>query len=418
MPITRKKSKVSNRSEVKEEAKVLCQNLWKIFGPDPQQVLSNIDDGATKQKVLEETGHVIAVKDVSFEVYENEIFVIMGLSGSGKSTLVRCINRLIEPTSGMVLIDGVDIAQMNNAELRQLRRHKLSMVFQNFGLLPHRSVLDNVVFGLELRREKRKERQKKAARAIEMVGLKGWEKSRIYELSGGMQQRVGLARSLAVDSEIILMDEPFSALDPLIRRQMQDEFINLRSVVKKTVIFITHDLIEALKLGDRIAIMKDGEIVQIGTPEEIVSQPADDYVSEFVRDVPRGKVVLAESIMEKPAVLISSDQNPEVVIEELKAKRAAVAFVIDADGRLEGIVTMEQAKAAAEKRLTKIEEVVKKEFPSTSPDTTVEQVLPLVAEGNVPVAVLDEKKRLLGVVTRLALIHAMYAGNEANDANE
>ena len=418
MPITRKKSKVSNRSEVEEEAKVLCQNLWKIFGPDPQQVLSNIDDGATKQKVLEETGHVIAVKDVSFEVYENEIFVIMGLSGSGKSTLVRCINRLIEPTSGMVLIDGVDIAQMNNAELRQLRRHKLSMVFQNFGLLPHRSVLDNVVFGLELRREKRKERQKKAARAIEMVGLKGWEKSRIYELSGGMQQRVGLARSLAVDSEIILMDEPFSALDPLIRRQMQDEFINLRSVVKKTVIFITHDLIEALKLGDRIAIMKDGEIVQIGTPEEIVSQPADDYVSEFVRDVPRGKVVLAESIMEKPAVLISSDQNPEVVIEELKAKRAAVAFVIDADGKLEGIVTKEQAMAAAQKGLTSIEGVAQREFPSTSPDTTVEQVLPLVAEGNVPVAVLDEEKRLLGVVTRLALIHAMYAGNEANDANE
>ncbi|MCK4369044.1 MAG: glycine betaine/L-proline ABC transporter ATP-binding protein [Dehalococcoidales bacterium] len=418
MPITRKKSKVSNRSEVEEEAKVLCQNLWKIFGPDPQQVLSNIDDGATKQEVLEETGHVIAVKDVSFEVYENEIFVIMGLSGSGKSTLVRCINRLIEPTSGMVLIDGVDIAQMNNAELRQLRRHKLSMVFQNFGLLPHRSVLDNVVFGLELRREKRKERQKKAARAIEMVGLKGWEKSRIYELSGGMQQRVGLARSLAVDSEIILMDEPFSALDPLIRRQMQDEFINLRSVVKKTVIFITHDLIEALKLGDRIAIMKDGEIVQIGTPEEIVSQPADDYVSEFVRDVPRGKVVLAESIMEKPAVLISSDQNPEVVIEELKAKRAAVAFVIDADGKLEGIVTKEQAMAAAQKRLTSIEGVAQREFPSTSPDTTVEQVLPLVAEGNVPVAVLDEEKRLLGVVTRLALIHAMYAGNETNDANE
>jgi glycine betaine/proline transport system ATP-binding protein len=221
-----------------------------------------------------------------------------------------------------------------------------------------------------------------------------------------------------VDSEIILMDEPFSALDPLIRRQMQDEFINLRSVVKKTVIFITHDLIEALKLGERIAIMKDGEIVQIGTPEEIVSQPADDYVSEFVKDVPRGKVVLAESIMEKPAVLISSDQNPEAVIEELKARRAAVAFVTDTDGKLEGIVTKEQATAAAQKGLTSIKGVVQREFPSTSPDTTVEQILPLVAEGNLPVAVLKGKKRLLGVVTRLALIHAMYAENEDNNKNK
>ena len=407
----------SNRSMAEEKEKVLCQNLWKVFGPHPESVLNIVNNGATKQEVLEQTGHVIAVKDVSFEVYENEIFVIMGLSGSGKSTLVRCINRLIEPTSGMVLIDGVDIAQMNNAELRQLRRHKLSMVFQNFGLLPHRSVLDNVVFGLELRREKRKERQKKAARAIEMVGLKGWEKSRIYELSGGMQQRVGLARSLAVDSEIILMDEPFSALDPLIRRQMQDEFINLRSVVKKTVIFITHDLIEALKLGDRIAIMKDGEIVQIGTPEEIVSQPADDYVSEFVRDVPRGKVVLAESIMEKPAVLVGSDQNPEVAIERLRANRVAVAFVIDADGRLKGIVTMEQAVVAAQNGLTRTEEVAQREFPSTSPDTPLEQILSLVAEGNVPVAVLDEEKHLLGIISRPALIHAMYSGNEAAGEN-
>jgi glycine betaine/proline transport system ATP-binding protein len=417
MPRTRKNSKVSKRSGAKE-GKVLCQNLWKIFGPNPLQVLSNIDDGATKQKVLEETGHVIAVKDASFEVHESEIFVIMGLSGSGKSTLVRCINRLIEPTSGTVLIDGADVAQMDSAELRELRRHKLSMVFQSFGLLPHRSVMENVIFGLELRGEGKKERREKSIHALDMVGLKGWEKSRIQELSGGMQQRVGLARALAVDSEIILMDEPFSALDPLIRRQMQDEFINLRSVVKKTVIFITHDLIEALKLGERIAIMKDGEIVQIGTPEEIVSQPADDYVSEFVRDVPRGKVVLAESIMDKPAVLVSRDHNPEAVIEELKAKRTAVAFITDADGRLKGIVTKEKAIAAAEKGLKKIDKVAQKEFPATSPDTTVEQILPLVAEGNVPVVVLDKKKHLLGVVTRSALIHAMYAEDENNNVNK
>jgi glycine betaine/proline transport system ATP-binding protein len=393
--------------------KVICQNLWKVFGPQPEGVFDIVNNGATKQDVLEQTGHVIAIKDASFEVHENEIFVVMGLSGSGKSTLVRCINRLIEPTKGKILVDGADIAQMDDEELRELRRHKMSMIFQNFGLLPHRSVLDNVIFGLELRGEQKKERQEKAIQALELVGLKGWEKSRIAELSGGMQQRVGLARALAVDSEIILMDEPFSALDPLIRRQMQDEFINLSSVVKKTVIFITHDLIEALKLGERIAIMKDGEIVQTDIPEEIVAHPADDYVSEFVRDVPRGMVVLAKSIMKQPSVIVGINQSLEVAIEEMRAKRVNVAFVVGADDRLKGIVTMEQATAVlARKKVTKAGEVAQKEFPSTSPDTPVEQILSLVAEGNIPVAVLDEKQRLLGIISRKALIQAMQAGNE------
>ncbi|MBA7638774.1 Glycine betaine transport ATP-binding protein OpuAA [subsurface metagenome] len=400
-----------------EKVEVLCQNLWKVFGPHPESVLNIVNNGATKQDVLEQTGHVIAVKDVSFEVRENEIFVVMGLSGSGKSTLVRCINRLIEPTKGRVLIDGADIAQMSDAELQELRRHKLSMVFQSFGLLPHRSVWDNVVFGLEIRGEQGTEMEEKVGQVLELVGLKGWEKSRIYELSGGMQQRVGLARALAVDPEIILMDEPFSALDPLIRRQMQDEFINLRSVVKKTVVFITHDFIEALKLGDRIAIMKDGEIVQIGTAEEIVAHPADEYVSEFVEDVPRGKVVTAESIMEQPPVLVGSAQSLEVAIDGMRAKRVTLAFVVDADGRLKGIVTMEQAITAARNGLTRPEEAAQQGFPFTSPDTPLEQCLHLVTEGNVPVAVLDEEQRLLGVVTRPALIHAMYSGNKPGGKN-
>jgi len=400
-----------------EKVEVLCQNLWKVFGPHPESVLNVVNNGATKQEVLEQTGHVIAVKDVSFEVRENEVFVVMGLSGSGKSTLVRCINRLIEPTRGRVLIDGADIAQMSDVELQELRRHKLSMVFQGFGLLPHRSVLSNVAFGLEIRGEQGTEMEEKVRQVLELVGLKGWEKSRIYELSGGMQQRVGLARALAVDPEIILMDEPFSALDPLIRRQMQDEFINLRSVVKKTVVFITHDFIEALKLGDRIAIMKDGEIVQIGTAEEIVAHPANEYVSEFVKDVPRGKVVAVESIMEQPPVLVGSAQSLEVAIEGMRVKRVTVAFVVDADGRLKGIVTMEQAITAARNGLTRPEEAAQQGFPFTSPDTPVEQCLHLVAEGNVPVAVLDEEQRLLGVVTRPALIHAMYSGNKPGDKN-
>jgi len=398
----------------KENGKILCENLWKVFGPKPESVLDSVNGSVSKQEILEQTGHVIAVKDVSFEVLENETFVVMGLSGSGKSTLVRCINRLIEPTRGKILVDGVDIAEMNAAELRELRRHKLSMVFQNFGLLPHRSVQDNVAFGLEVRGEHGKERQEKVMQALELVGLKGWEKSPIHELSGGMQQRVGLARALAEDPETILMDEPFSALDPLIRRQMQDEFINLRSTVKKTVVFITHDLLEALKLGERIAIMKDGVIVQIGTPEEIVAQPADDYVSEFVKDVPMGKVVVAASIMEEPAVSVGSNQSLEVAIEGMKEKRVTVAFVTDSDGRLKGITTMEQAIVSVRSGVTKAEEVAQEECPSTSPDTPVEQVLPLVAEGNVPVAVLDEEQRLLGVITRPALIEAMQSDNGNN----
>jgi glycine betaine/proline transport system ATP-binding protein len=398
----------------KEKSEIVCQNLWKVFGPNPESALDLVNNGGTKQEVLEQTEHVIAVKDVSFEVHENETFVIMGLSGSGKSTLVRCINRLMEPTKGTILIDGVDIANMNDAELRELRRHKLSMVFQSFGLLPHRSVLDNVTFGLEVRGEVKKERQKKANQALEMVGLKGWEKSRIYELSGGMQQRVGLARALAVDPEIILMDEPFSALDPLIRRQMQDEFINLRSVMKKTVVFITHDLLEALKLGDRIAIMRDGEIVQIGSPEEIVAQPADEYVSEFVKDVPLVKVIPAHSIMEEPPVIVESDESIETAIEKMEADQVPVAFITHTRGRLKGTMTMEQAVAGAQNGLSRAGEVAQPEFSSVSPDALLEECLQLVAEDETPVAVLDEEQHLLGIITRLALLQAIRSDTAGN----
>jgi glycine betaine/proline transport system ATP-binding protein len=398
----------------KEKSEIVCQNLWKVFGPNPESALDLVNNGVTKQEVLEQTEHVIAVKDVSFEVHENETFVIMGLSGSGKSTLVRCINRLMEPTRGTILIDGVDIANMNDAELRELRRHKLSMVFQSFGLLPHRSVLENVTFGLEVRGEVKKERQKKANLALELVGLKGWEKSRIYELSGGMQQRVGLARALAVDPEIILMDEPFSALDPLIRRQMQDEFINLRSVMKKTVVFITHDLLEALKLGDRIAIMRDGEIVQLGSPEEIVAQPADEYVSEFVKDVPLVKVIPAHSIMEEPPVIVASDESLEAAIEKMETNQVPVAFITHTRGTLKGTVTMEQAVAGAQNGLSRAGEVAQPEFSSVSPDALLEECLQLVAEDETPVAVLDEEQHLLGIITRLALLQAIRTDTTGN----
>jgi len=396
---------------------ISCQNVWKVFGPKPESIWDLLDNGATRQQVIEQTGHVIAVKDVSIEVHENEIFVVMGLSGSGKSTLLRCINRLIKPTKGNILIDGADITRTRQTELRKLRRHKLSMVFQHFGLLPHRSVLDNVAFGLEIRGERKKERQVKAMNALELVGLQGWANSRLHELSGGMQQRVGLARSLVVDSEILLMDEPFSALDPLIRRQLQDEFIKLRATVKKTVIFVTHDLFEALKLGDRIAIMKDGEIVQVGTPQEIVSQPLDDYVREFVRDVPKAKIVSAETIMEEPEVVVWNRVDVETAIREMTSKKAPVAFVTDSRGELKGIVTMEKALEAVKNGSGKLEEIVQEEFTSTSPDSPLEESLPFIAEGDIPVAVLDERRHLLGVITRKGLIGAMKPEKPNSEAS-
>ena len=363
---------------------------------------------------MEKTGHVIAIRDVSFEVQENEVFVVMGLSGSGKSTLVRCINRLMEPTSGSIFIEGANVGEMNNHDLKELRRHKLSMVFQHFGLLPHRSVIDNITFGLEVRGDNKKERQERAQNALELVGLGGWENSRIQELSGGMQQRVGLARALAVGPEILLMDEPFSALDPLIRRQMQEEFINLRSKMKKTVVFITHDLLEALTLGDRVAIMRDGTIVQLGTPEEIVTNPADDYVREFVKDVPRGKVVPVNNIMEEPPLVTGGERPVSAVIEEMERKEVDFAFVVNSNGVCESVFTRQQAMDAKEGRSKKIGEVASREFPTTSPNAPLEQCLSLVAEDDTPVAVLDEEQHLVGVVTRPALLKAVQSNGGDN----
>lgn len=276
---------------------VQLRNIWKIFGPNPKYVYDTMDRAASRSEILSQTGHVVAVRDVSLEVARGEIFVVMGLSGSGKSTLVRCLSRLIEPTFGQVLINDVDVTAMNADDLRQLRRHTVSMVFQRFGLFPHRRVVDNVGYGLEVRGMELAERRLKAYEILQLVGLDGWEDRYPHELSGGMQQRVGLARALAVDPEIMLCDEPFSALDPLIRRDMQDELLNLQHELHKTILFITHDFHEAIKLGDRIAIMKDGAIVQVGTAQQIVAHPVDEYVREFTQDVPRTKVLTAETIM-------------------------------------------------------------------------------------------------------------------------
>ena len=280
-----------------EAPKIICKNVWKIFGTYPNRTLDNLDRSLSRAEVQAQTGHVIGVNDVSFDIKKGETFVVMGLSGSGKSTLVRCISRLIEPTAGEIFIDGENIMTYNKAQLTELRRFRMSMVFQHFGLFPHRKVIDNISFGLEIRGMDKKVRKAKAMEVLEKVGLHGWADHYPRELSGGMQQRVGLARAMAVDPEILMFDEPFSALDPLIRREMQDELLNIQAEVQKTMMFITHDFLEAIKMGDRIAIMKDGVVVQIGTSEEIVTDPVDSYVREFTEDVPRYKVLSVGKIM-------------------------------------------------------------------------------------------------------------------------
>jgi glycine betaine/proline transport system ATP-binding protein len=417
MLVSEEESQVVNETE-EPQVKILCQNLWKIFGPDPQHALTLIKDGMTKEEVQEQTGHVIAIRDISFDVKEGEVFMIMGLSGSGKSTLIRCLNRLMEPTKGQILVDGVDLATMDEMELRVARRHKLCMVFQQFALFPHRSVIDNVAYGLEVQGMGKEERHERAMGVLDMVGLNGWEYSYPDELSGGMQQRVGLARALAVDPEILLMDEPFSALDPLIRRQLQDEFINLMETVHKTIVFITHDLNEALKLGERVAIMKDGQFVQLGTPEEIVAGPADEYVTEFVRDVPRGKVVLVRNIMREPEVTLYSRQGPKVAIHDMRENDVQYAFVMDPGRRLRGIVTFDEARQAIKEGVTRLSKMVKGNALQIGPDQPIEELIPLAATTDNPVAVIDEDERLIGEVPRVALLWGMTAEENNNDTTQ
>jgi glycine betaine/proline transport system ATP-binding protein len=319
------------------QATVVCRDLWKVYGPKPERIIGSPDAELPRAELLEKTGCVVAVRDVSFEVRPGEVFVVMGLSGSGKSTLVRMLNRLHDPTAGQVLIEGENVLDASEDRLREIRRNKISMVFQHFGLFPHRLIVDNVGYGLEVRGMDKPERLTKANQVLDVVGLGGWANHYPDELSGGMQQRVGLARALATDPEIMLFDEPFSALDPLIRRDMQDEVVRLQREVRKTMIFITHDLMEALKLGDRIAIMKDGAFVQVGTPAEVVAHPADDYVADFIRDVPRAHVLTARTIMapmngdgrsyarDVPADIVVQDLLPMVKDSELPLR------VVDGD---------------------------------------------------------------------------------------
>ena len=331
-----------------KDQKIICSNIWKLFGPDEKRIIKNLDPNLSIKEVQEKTGHVVALKNVSFSIQKGETFVVMGLSGSGKSTLVRCISRLIEPTSGTVKMDDVDVTKMSARDLLELRRNKMSMVFQHFGLFPHRTVVENIGYGLEVRGTKKNIRLEKSMEVLKMVGLDGWQNNYPRELSGGMQQRVGLARALAVDPEILIFDEPFSALDPLIRREMQDELLKIQEKLQRTMVFITHDFLEAIKMGDHIAIMKDGEISQIGTPEEIVSNPKDQYVKDFCEDVPKYKVLSAGKVMRKNCSTevkklyenkvncIEDNLKIETLIDQLSEGDQAYPVVCSSSGKLLG----------------------------------------------------------------------------------
>jgi glycine betaine/proline transport system ATP-binding protein len=362
---------------------------------------------ASRAEIQEALGLVVALRDVSFKVEKGQIFVIMGLSGSGKSTLVRCLIRLIESTQGEVLFDGEDVLRYNSEQLIQFRRKKIAMVFQHYGLLPHRRVLDNVAYGLEIRGIEKEERYNAAREAIQTVGLKGWEDYLPSEMSGGMQQRVGLARALAANSDVLLMDEPFSGLDPLIRREMQDELISLQSSIQKTIVFITHDLNEALKIGDRIAIMRDGEIVQEGSPEEIVTLPADDYVTSFVQDVSRAKVIQAKAIMQEPDVVINDWQGPRAALHAMRTSDTDVLFVLGHNNVLRGILTEDHAGRLARQKVESLNGLDLGEVMTADPDAYIEDLIPMAASTEHPIAVVNEDGRLLGEVHRGALLTGM-----------
>lgn len=394
-------------------ALIEIRGLTKVFGPRPQEVMALIRQGLTKEQVMAQTGHTVGLLDVSLSIEAGEVFVIMGLSGSGKSTLVRCLNRLIEPTAGEVLLEGQDILALDERGLRELRQKRMAMVFQRFGLLPHRTVLENVAFGLEVQGVPKAVREEKARKWLETVGLAGWERSYPSQLSGGMQQRVGIARALCNDPDILLMDEPFSALDPLIRREMQSELLQLQTRLNKTIIFITHDLDEALRLGDRIAILKDGQVVQVGTSEEILTHPVDDYVAEFTRDVNRSRVLTARSVMQQPRVAVVGRDGPRAALKLMEEQGLSSVFVVDREHRLVGLVQAEAAIGAAQHGETSLSSLIIRDVPTTRPDTLLEALIPVAASHRWPIAVLDEDRRLLGIIPRVAVLAGLAGRTEA-----
>ena len=396
---------------------IAVNSVWKVFGKHPERALDPQNLGKSKAELQAELGVVIGLHDVSFEVQRGETFVIMGLSGSGKSTMVRCLIRLIEPTAGNITISGDDITAMSDKELMEFRRGRIAMVFQHYGLMPHRSVLENAAWGLEVQGVPEAQRHARTREILSMVGLAGWESSYPRQLSGGMQQRVGLARALVVDTPIMLMDEPFSGLDPLIRRQMQDELLRLQEELQKTIVFITHDLNEALKLGDRIVIMHDGRVAQIGSPEDIVLRPEDEYVGDFTQDVRLESVLTASKVMVSPKATVMGHQGPRAALHTIGNSDGDAAWIVDRRERYMGLLTITNAQSALRAGVRRIDEAmdyVDREYAAVHPDTTFDVLIPRAMSSDYPIPVTDADNLLVGEVHRSALAEALAETSTAD----
>ncbi|WP_298444846.1 glycine betaine/L-proline ABC transporter ATP-binding protein [uncultured Ferrimonas sp.] len=382
-----------------EQPLIEVNNLYKVFGKNPQQIMPQVKQGLSKDEILASSGHTVGLKEINLSINRGEIFVIMGLSGSGKSTLIRHFNRLIDPTEGQILVDGVDVMQLSQKQLEQFRRHKMSMVFQRFGLLPHRTVLDNVSYGLKVQGVAKESRNATAKQWLETVGLAGYEQQYPSQLSGGQQQRVGLARALCTDAEILLMDEAFSALDPLIRSEMQDQLIELQQQLNKTIIFITHDLDEALRIGDRIAILKDGNLVQVGQPVDILMNPADDYVEAFVKDVNRPRALTVETVMRPPALRLTADTIGEA-LKQMKKTTADYAYYVSDDG-YQGVVCQQALEVAVEdNHKLPMDEFELEQVAAIAPDAPLESVIPGTMGADFPLPVVDADGDIQGELSR------------------
>jgi glycine betaine/proline transport system ATP-binding protein len=396
--------------------KIIVENLYKIFGDNPKKALQLLSEGHNKESVHEKTGMTVGVDDASFAIQAGEIFVIMGLSGSGKSTIVRMLNRLIEPTAGKVIVDGENVTQMSQDELVKFRLKNMSMVFQSFALMPHLSVLDNAAFGLDLAKIDKAKRKKRAMEALEQVGLAGWENSYPRELSGGMQQRVGLARGLAVDPDILLMDEAFSALDPLIRTEMQDELLKLQEEDQRTIVFISHDLDEALRIGDRIAIMEGGRVVQVGPPEEILQNPADDYVRAFFRGVDPTNVISAGDIVRDthPTIVVSKKGSLRATHELLSSSERDHLYVLDPKRRFIGIVSSESLRDALEsgKPDNPVSQAFLENATPVNLNDSMQDILPQVASSSWPIPVVNDENVYKGVVSKNRFLRTLHRTEE------
>ena len=393
--------------------KISVKNLYKVFGPSPKEAIRLIREGRKKEEIFEQTGMTVGVQDANFFVNSGEVFVVMGLSGSGKSTLVRMLNRLIEPTSGEIMVDGNNVTMLSQSQLVEFRRKYMSMVFQSFALMPHLTVLDNVAFGLDLAGITKTNQRSRAMEALEQVGLSGWENSKPDQLSGGMQQRVGLARGLAVDPDILLMDEAFSALDPLIRTEMQDELLKLQDRYERTIIFISHDLDEALRIGDRIAIMEGGLIVQVGTPEEILQNPANEYVRAFFRGVDPTNVITAGDIVSEAQTTViwhTQEGSPRATLERLSSQDREYAYVLDSEKRFHGIVSSDSLKTLIEEAsdTKNIKDAFLENVKPVLATDSMQDILPDVASRSWPIPVIDEQGVYQGVVSKNRFLRTLH----------